>query len=110
MAGEKAEAEGVHRSDLKRESASFVPNVVTLTTTFCHTFVLIKRECSLLNHTSVHLHFITTGKMLETPGVSQMASLSVQSFLLFPWSVKLYVTCTASTSTLRSFMSKDFQV
>ena len=85
MAEEKVEAEGVQRSDLKQESASFVPNVAALKTIFCHTFVLIKRQRSLLKHTSVRLHFITTGKMLATPGAKQMASLSVQMFFLpFP--------------------------
>lgn len=78
---EKVKAGTVHISDLKRQSASFVPSVVTLRIIWCHVFALIKRQCSLLMHTSVRLHLITTVKMLEKPGVRQMASLSLQTYL-----------------------------
>lgn len=61
-----------------RESASFVPNVDALKIVFCHTCVLIKKQCPFLKHISVCLRFISTGKMLETPGARQMALLSVQ--------------------------------
>lgn len=67
-----------------RESASFSPNVDALEIVSCHTRVLIKKQCPFLKHNSVSLHFISTGKMPETPGVQQMALLSVkQSFAVF---------------------------
>lgn len=54
-----------------RESASFVPNVDALKIIFCHTCVLIKKQCPFRKHNSVssfHIHWQNAGNTWLEPG------------------------------------------